>query len=160
MSGLGIGGLWLPIWTDGLFCTQGTDRHWAAVVPGPTALSRWFICVTDSATLLSDSASYVPPVEVGAVMRAGAIGAPHGVAASRLCRRRLRLRCFRRPGIRRVRRRGRHEARHFTAEQIMTEAAAQEPYLPLPPAPATVADVMRPPATTVEQNDHAAGARR
>jgi CBS domain-containing protein len=36
----------------------------------------------------------------------------------------------------------------------MAEASAQHPA----PIPATVADVMRPPVTTVEQNDHVAGA--
>ena len=38
----------------------------------------------------------------------------------------------------------------------MTEAAAQQPSHP--PAPATVADVMHPPLTTVEQGDHVAAA--
>jgi CBS domain-containing protein len=41
-------------------------------------------------------------------------------------------------------------------EQIMTEAAAPQPSEP--PAPATVADVMHPPVTTVEQGDHVAAA--
>jgi CBS domain-containing protein len=41
-------------------------------------------------------------------------------------------------------------------EQIMTEAAAPQPSVP--PAPATVADVMHPPLTTVEQGDHVAAA--
>jgi CBS domain-containing protein len=41
-------------------------------------------------------------------------------------------------------------------EQIMTEAAAQQPSQP--PAPATVADVMHPAVTTVEQGDHVAAA--
>jgi CBS domain-containing protein len=41
-------------------------------------------------------------------------------------------------------------------EQIMTEAAAPQPSGP--PAPATVADVMHPPVTTVEQGDHVAAA--
>ena len=36
----------------------------------------------------------------------------------------------------------------------MADAAAQYPA----PLPATVADVMRPPVTTIEQNDHVAGA--
>ena len=36
----------------------------------------------------------------------------------------------------------------------MADAPAQHPALP----PATVADVMRPPVTTIEQNDHVAGA--
>ena len=36
----------------------------------------------------------------------------------------------------------------------MTDASAQHPA----PSPATVADVMRPPVTTVEHNDHAAAA--
>ena len=36
----------------------------------------------------------------------------------------------------------------------MADAAAQHPA----PPPATVADVMRPPVTTIEQNDHVAGA--
>jgi len=36
----------------------------------------------------------------------------------------------------------------------MADASAQHPA----PPPATVADVMRPPVTTVEQNDHVAGA--
>jgi CBS domain-containing protein len=39
-------------------------------------------------------------------------------------------------------------------EQIMADASARHPA----PPPATVADVMRPPVTTVEQNDHVAGA--
>jgi CBS domain-containing protein len=39
-------------------------------------------------------------------------------------------------------------------EQIMAEASALHPA----PPPATVADVMHPPVTTVEQNDHVAGA--
>ena len=38
----------------------------------------------------------------------------------------------------------------------MTEASAQQP--PAPPAPAHVADIMRPPVTTVERNDHVAAA--
>ncbi len=38
----------------------------------------------------------------------------------------------------------------------MTEAAAPQPSQP--PAPATVADVMHPPVTTVEQGDHVAAA--
>ncbi|HEY9244412.1 MAG TPA: CBS domain-containing protein [Streptosporangiaceae bacterium] len=38
----------------------------------------------------------------------------------------------------------------------MTEAAAPQPSEP--PAPATVADVMHPPVTTVEQGDHVAAA--
>lgn len=38
----------------------------------------------------------------------------------------------------------------------MTEAAAPQPSVP--PAPATVADVMHPPVTTVEQGDHVAAA--
>jgi CBS domain-containing protein len=41
-------------------------------------------------------------------------------------------------------------------EKIMPETSAQEPSLP--PAPATVADIMRPPLTTVQPNDHVAGA--
>jgi CBS domain-containing protein len=41
-------------------------------------------------------------------------------------------------------------------EQIMTEAAAPQPSVP--PVPATVADVMHPPLTTVEQGDHVAAA--
>jgi CBS domain-containing protein len=41
-------------------------------------------------------------------------------------------------------------------EQTMTEAAAPQPSQP--PAPATVADVMHPPVTTVEQGDHVAAA--
>jgi CBS domain-containing protein len=41
-------------------------------------------------------------------------------------------------------------------EQNMTEAAAPQP--PERPAPATVADVMHPPLTTVEQGDHVAAA--
>ena len=36
----------------------------------------------------------------------------------------------------------------------MADASAQYPM----PIPATVSDVMRPPVTTVEQNDHVAGA--
>lgn len=39
----------------------------------------------------------------------------------------------------------------------MTEASAQEPSAP-PTVPVTVADVMRPPVTTVEPNDHVAAA--
>jgi signal-transduction protein with cAMP-binding, CBS, and nucleotidyltransferase domain len=39
-------------------------------------------------------------------------------------------------------------------EQIMTDASAQQPGMPK----ATVSDVMHPPVTTVEQNDHVAGA--
>jgi CBS domain-containing protein len=39
-------------------------------------------------------------------------------------------------------------------EQIMADALAQHPA----PPPATVADVMQPPVTTVEQNDHVAAA--
>ncbi len=39
----------------------------------------------------------------------------------------------------------------------MTEASAQDSSLQ-PPAPATVTDVMRPAATTVEKNDHVAAA--
>jgi len=42
-------------------------------------------------------------------------------------------------------------------EQIMAEAFAQQPHQP-PPTPATVADIMRPPLTTVEQDDHVAAA--
>lgn len=38
----------------------------------------------------------------------------------------------------------------------MTEAAGPQPSVP--PAPATVADVMHPPVTTVEQGDHVAAA--
>ena len=38
----------------------------------------------------------------------------------------------------------------------MTDASGQQSSVQ--PAPATVADVMRPPLTTVEQNDHVAGA--
>ena len=41
-------------------------------------------------------------------------------------------------------------------EQIMPETSAQEPSLP--PVPATVADIMRPPLTTVQPNDHVAAA--
>jgi CBS domain-containing protein len=41
-------------------------------------------------------------------------------------------------------------------EKIMPETSAQEPSLP--PVPATVADIMRPPLTTVHPNDHVAGA--
>ncbi len=40
----------------------------------------------------------------------------------------------------------------------MTENSARQPFGPPPPAPATVAGVIRPPATTVDQNDHAAAA--
>jgi CBS domain-containing protein len=40
----------------------------------------------------------------------------------------------------------------------MTEASRQETSSPRPPVPATVADVMRPPLTTVEPNDHVAAA--
>jgi predicted transcriptional regulator len=39
-------------------------------------------------------------------------------------------------------------------EQIMADAPAQHPAAP----PATVADIMQPPVTAVEQNDHAAAA--
>jgi predicted transcriptional regulator len=39
-------------------------------------------------------------------------------------------------------------------EQIMADASAQHPA----PPPATVADIMRPPVTTIEQNDHVAAA--
>jgi CBS domain-containing protein len=39
-------------------------------------------------------------------------------------------------------------------EQIMADAPAQHPA----PSPATVADIMHPPVTTVEQNDHLAAA--
>jgi CBS domain-containing protein len=39
-------------------------------------------------------------------------------------------------------------------EQIMTDASVQHPA----PPPVTVADVMQPPVTTVEQNDHVAAA--
>jgi CBS domain-containing protein len=41
-------------------------------------------------------------------------------------------------------------------EQIMPEASAQEPSLPH--VPATVADIMRPPLTTVQPGDHVAAA--
>jgi CBS domain-containing protein len=41
-------------------------------------------------------------------------------------------------------------------EQIMPDVSAQEPSLPA--APATVADIMRPPLTTVEPGDHVAAA--
>src|SRR6478736_2460277 len=41
-------------------------------------------------------------------------------------------------------------------EQIMPESSAQEPSLPH--VPATVADIMRPPLTTVQPNDHVAAA--
>ena len=41
--------------------------------------------------------------------------------------------------------------------QVMTEASAHESSVK-PPTLATVADVMRPPLTTVEQNDHVAAA--
>src|SRR5215470_13113563 len=39
-------------------------------------------------------------------------------------------------------------------EQIMADASAQHPA----PSPATVADIMHPPVTTVNQNDHVAAA--
>jgi CBS domain-containing protein len=41
-------------------------------------------------------------------------------------------------------------------EQIMSESSVQEPSLPH--VPATVADIMRPPLTTVQPNDHVAAA--
>jgi CBS domain-containing protein len=40
----------------------------------------------------------------------------------------------------------------------MAESAAQEPSPQPAEAPATVADIMQPPVTTVQQNDHAAAA--
>ena len=40
----------------------------------------------------------------------------------------------------------------------MADAAAQQPSSQAPQATATVADIMRPPVTTVQQNDHAAAA--
>ena len=40
----------------------------------------------------------------------------------------------------------------------MTEASAQRPSVPPPPAPAHIADVMRSAVTTVERNDHVAAA--
>jgi CBS domain-containing protein len=40
----------------------------------------------------------------------------------------------------------------------MTDIPAQQSSFPSPPAPVAVADVMRPPLTTVEQGDHAAAA--
>ena len=40
----------------------------------------------------------------------------------------------------------------------MTETSAQQPSVPPPPAPAHVADIMRPAVTTVERNDHVAAA--
>ncbi len=40
----------------------------------------------------------------------------------------------------------------------MTEASAQQPPVPPPPAPAHVADIMRPAVTTIERNDHVAAA--
>ena len=43
-------------------------------------------------------------------------------------------------------------------EQIRTVVSAQEPSFHPRPAAATVADVMRPPLTTVQQHDHAAAA--
>jgi len=43
-------------------------------------------------------------------------------------------------------------------EQIMTDAIAHESSAKPKRAPVTVADVMRPPATTLDQNDHAAAA--
>ena len=42
--------------------------------------------------------------------------------------------------------------------QIMTRVPAQKPPSPPPAATATVADLMRPPLTTVNQHDHAAAA--
>ena len=43
-------------------------------------------------------------------------------------------------------------------EQMMTEASAQQPSVPPPPAPAHVAGMMRSAVTTVERNDHVAAA--
>jgi CBS domain-containing protein len=43
-------------------------------------------------------------------------------------------------------------------EQIMTDAIAHESSAQPKRAPVTVTDVMRPPATTLDQNDHAAAA--
>ena len=43
-------------------------------------------------------------------------------------------------------------------KQITTGVPAQKPPFHPPPAPATVADVMRPPRTTVGQHDHVAAA--
>ena len=40
----------------------------------------------------------------------------------------------------------------------MTEASAQQPSVPPPPAPARVADIVRSAVTTVERNDHVAAA--
>ena len=40
----------------------------------------------------------------------------------------------------------------------MTEASAQRPSVPPPPAPAHVADIMQSAVTTVERNDHVAAA--
>src|ERR1700746_4109032 len=43
-------------------------------------------------------------------------------------------------------------------EQIMTGVSAQKPAFPSRAAAATVADIMRPPLTTVSQHDHVAAA--
>jgi CBS domain-containing protein len=40
----------------------------------------------------------------------------------------------------------------------MADSSVQEPSFQRPKAPATVADIMQPPVTTVQQNDHAAAA--
>jgi CBS domain-containing protein len=45
----------------------------------------------------------------------------------------------------------------ISKEHIMTDASAQQSSQP-PPTPDNVADVMRPPLTTVEQDDHVAAA--
>src|ERR1700733_8979574 len=46
----------------------------------------------------------------------------------------------------------------ISEEQIMADASAQYPAPPPATVATTVADVMHPPVTTVEQNDHVAGA--
>ena len=43
-------------------------------------------------------------------------------------------------------------------QQVMTAVSAHKPPVHAPPAAATVADIMRPPVTTVNQHDHVAAA--
>jgi CBS domain-containing protein len=43
-------------------------------------------------------------------------------------------------------------------EQIMTETSAQQPSVPSPAAPASVAGIMRSAVTTIDRNDHVAAA--
>jgi CBS domain-containing protein len=50
------------------------------------------------------------------------------------------------------------QVRRPKIQQLMTAAAAQKPPVHVPPAAATVADVMRPPVTTVSQHDHVVAA--